>query len=290
MSGPCPACGGAGRVAGRFWRRYRHPRVRWLGGPHKLRKATALLRPAPDFAIIGAPKCGTTSLYSFLCSQPGVAPALTKEIHYFDEAQKYELGDLWYRHNFPVRGRGITGEATTTYLLHPLAPERMSRSAPDAKVIAMLRDPAERAYSDYQMQLRAGMEYMSFEDALDAEEARTSAERRAVGSDPKKRWFYVPNYSYAAKGEYAEQLERWERHYGGRILVETLEEMARDPGGVTGRVLEFLGLEPSGGRPPKLNEGIYPPMRPSTRRMLAGRFAGHNSKLYRMLGRDLGWA
>jgi len=289
VSGPCPACGGAGRVRARFRNQYSHPRVRMFGGPRKFRKATALLRPAPDFAIIGAPKCGTTSLYSFLCSHPGVEPALTKEIHYFDEAHKYEMGELWYRHNFPARRRGITGEATTTYMLHPLAPGRMSRSAPRARIIAMLRDPAERAYSDYQMQLRAGMEYMSFEDALEAEEARTSAERRAVESDPSVRWFYVPNYSYAAKGEYAEQLARWERHYGGRILVETLEEMARDPGGVAGRVAEFLGLEPSGGTPPRLNEGDYPPMRPSTRRLLADRFAAHNEKLYRMLGRDLGW-
>lgn len=296
MSGPCPACGGAGRAEGaRFWRRYRHPRVRRFGGPHKLRKATAPLRSMPDFVVVGAPKCGTTSLYSFLCSHPKVEPALTKEIHYFDQPHKYEMGDLWYRHNFPAsvslrRAGALTGEATTTYLFHPLAPARMSRSAPGAKIIAMLRDPVDRAYSEYHMIMRAGMEYMSFEDALAAEDARTLGERRRAASDPKMRPFYTHNYSYAAKGMYAEQLERWARYYGGRMLVETLEDMRRDPRGVAGRVLEFLGLDPAGALPGKLNEGEYGPMSSSTRKSLAERFAPHNERLYGLLGRDLGWS
>lgn len=278
----------------RFWKRHRHPRISRFGGPRKLRKATAFLRALPDFAVIGAPKCGTTSMYSFLCSHPRVRPALAKEIHYFDQAQKYELGGLWYRHNFPAsfglrRSGSITGEATTTYMFHPLAPARMAGLAPRARIIAMLRDPAERAYSEYQMALRDGLECMSFEDALDAEDARTARERALVGSDPGFRWFYLQHYSYAAKGEYAGQLERWMERYPGRLLVETLEDLRADPAGVSGRVLEFLGLEPWGGAPGRLNGGSYPPMAESTRRRLRERFAPHNERLYRLLGRDLGW-
>lgn len=295
MSGPCPACGGAGRAGGaRFWWRSSYPRVRRFAGPHKLRKATSFLRALPDFAIIGAPKCGTTTLYSFLCSHPSVEPALAKEIHFFDEGPKYSLGEQWYRHNFPLsrrlrRSGSLTGEATTTYLFHPLAPARMAVAAPGARIVVMLRDPVDRAYSDYQMHLRQGKEYMSFEDALEAEEARTLHERRRVGSDGGMRWFYMLNYSYAAQGEYAAQLERWMRHYDD-ILVETLEEMGRDPAGVAGRVLDFLGLPDGGALPGRLNEGSYPPMRPSTRRSLAERFAPHNERLYALLGRDLGWS
>ena len=281
----------------RFWRRYSYPRLRRFGGPRKLRKLTAMLRAMPDFAVIGAPKCGTTSVYAFLCSHPAVEPALTKEIHYFDKSPRYDLGDLWYRHNFPVsaslrRRRSITGEATTTYLLHPHAPALMKKAAPRARIIALLRDPAERAYSDYQMMVRYGMEYMGFEDALAAEEERVRAERERVASDPEFKWFYLPNYAYAGKGEYAGQLERWMEHYGrDRMLVETLEDLVRDPAGVSGRMLEFLGLDPGAapGPPGRLNEGRYPPMSDSTRRALSERFAPHNERLYGLLGRDLGW-
>ena len=298
MGGPCPACGGAGRMEGaRFWRQYSHPKIRRFGGPRKLRKATAFLRAMPDFAVIGAPKCGTTSAYSFLCSHPDVEPALTKEIHYFDESFKRELGHLWYRHNFPaaspLRRRGsITGEATTTYLLYPHAAAMMKEAAPGARIIVMLRDPVDRAYSDYHMMVRYGMEYMSFEDALSAERARVDSERARVESDPGFRWFYVPNYSYAGKGEYAPQLERWLACYGrDKILVETLEDLVRDPPAAGGRMLEFLGLNSKSVRQPpeRLNEGRYPPMRDDTRRALAAKFEPHNQKLYELLGRDLGW-
>ena len=299
MGGLCPACGGAGRIEGaRFWKQYAYPKIRRFGGPHKIRKATALLRAMPDFVVIGAPKCGTTSVYSFLCSHPAVEPALTKEIHYFDESFKRNLGDLWYRHNFPTtallrRHGSITGEATTTYMLYPHAATMMKKAAPDARIIVMLRDPVDRAYSDYQMMMRYGMEYMSFEDALAAEQARVESERVRIESDPGFRWFYVPNYSYVGKGQYAPQLERWLTCYGrDQILVETLEDLIRDPSAVGGRMLEFLGLDTKVVRQPlaRLNEGRYRPMRDSTRRALAEKFAPYNQKLYKMMGRDLGWS
>ena len=280
----------------RFWRRYSHPKLRRFGGPCKLRKATAMLRAVPDFVVIGAPKCATTSLYSFLCSHPSVEPALTKEIHYFDLPPKRGLGLLWYRHNFPITARmrgSITGEATTTYLLYPHAPALLRAAAPGARIIVMLRNPADRAYSDYHMQVRAGMEYMGFEDALAAEEARVGAERRRVASDPEHQWFYVPNYAYAGKGEYAAQLEPWLRLFGrDRVLVETAEDLGRDPAGVASRVAGFLGIDAgaSPAMPGRLNEGDYGPMQGSTRRALAERFAPHNEKLYSLLGRDLGWS
>ena len=278
----------------RFWRRYAHPKLSRFGGPGKLRKATAPLRAMPDFVVIGAPKCATTSLYSFLCSHPSVEPALAKEIHYFDSTPKRELGLSWYRHHFPIARRGsITGEATTTYLLYPHAPALLRAAAPKARIIAMLRNPADRAYSDYHMQVRSGMEYMTFEDALAAEEARVGAERRLVASDPGRQWFYVPNYAYAGKGEYAEQLEPWLRLFGrDRVLVETAEDLGRDPAGVVSRVAGFLGIDAGAApaMPERLNEGAYGPMREQTRRALAGRFASHNEKLYSLLGRDLGWS
>ena len=108
----------------------------------------------PDFVIIGAQRCGTSSLYSYLIEHPQIAPATRKELHYFD--LNYAAGDEWYRSQFPqfpdtpFDGRlTVTGEASPYYLFHPMAAERCASVVPDAKLIVMVRDPVERAYSHY---------------------------------------------------------------------------------------------------------------------------------------------
>ncbi len=102
----------------------------------------------PDFMIIGAPKCGTTSLFEYLCGHPNVARPRRKEIHYFDE--RFERGLAWYRRHFPlVEKPQITGEATTAYLFAKNTPARAAALVPDAKLIAVLRDPVRRVISHY---------------------------------------------------------------------------------------------------------------------------------------------
>jgi len=106
----------------------------------------------PDFVIIGAPKCGTTILYHLLTKHPHVEPAAFKEPHYFDRL--FDKGTEWYRQCFPPSRqkdgqRTITGEATPGYLFHPHAPKRMARVIPEARLIALLRNPVDRTYSDY---------------------------------------------------------------------------------------------------------------------------------------------
>jgi len=129
----------------------------------------------PDFAIIGVGKGGTTFLYHLLTRHPYVEPAAAKELHFFDNLAEQE-GVEWYRQCFPVPKwkdgrRTITGEAAP-YLPHPLAPQRMAKVVPRARLIVLLRNPVDRAYSQYHKEIRYGRETRTFEEAVEAEKAQ----------------------------------------------------------------------------------------------------------------------
>ena len=118
--------------------------------------ATAPLRLKPAFLMIGAQRCGTTSLFRALAAHPQVVhPAFHKGVNYFD--LNYYRGPDWYRGHFPVEeiarrrragsGDPVAFEASGYYLYHPFAMERIGRDLPDVKLVVMLRDPVERAFS-----------------------------------------------------------------------------------------------------------------------------------------------
>jgi Sulfotransferase family len=113
--------------------------------PH-YRTLTGPLRGLPSVLIIGTAKGGTTSLFNYLAHHPDVVPPLGKEMHYFD--MYYARGERWYRGRFPyeyrLRNGTLTLDASPYYLFHPLAPERAARLLPDAKLIALLRNPVDR--------------------------------------------------------------------------------------------------------------------------------------------------
>ncbi|MCI5147305.1 MAG: sulfotransferase, partial [Candidatus Electrothrix sp. AR3] len=110
---------------------------------------TARLRPLPNFLVIGAQKSGTTSLFHYICQHPQVFENKSKEIHFFDH--NYHCGANWYRSHFPLAGKLMRnrclGEATPYYLCHPHAPSHIFDLLPRVKIIAILRDPVERAIS-----------------------------------------------------------------------------------------------------------------------------------------------
>src|SRR5919201_3141433 len=154
--------------------------------------ATAPLRPLPDFLIIGAQKAGTTALYAYLRWHPGITGPSWKEVSFFD--RYYARGEAWYRGNMPSRPRQwlaerrngrppLVGEASPSYLFHPLAPERVANLLPRARLIAVLRNPVDRAFSHYQHELSLGREHLSFEEALDREDERLRGEVERMKQD-----------------------------------------------------------------------------------------------------------
>ena len=255
-------------------RRAQERRLDWL-----YRRLTARLRALPEFLVIGAQRCGTTSTYSYLCSHPGIRPAWRKEVHFFDSKRNYARGEGWYRAHFPRRPRGIlSGEATPEYILRETAPERMARLVPGARLIALLRNPVDRALSHYHHQVRHGLDSRTFEAALDEQDVRLPAPLQA----PR---------SYLVRGLYAEQLEHVLRFFPReQLLVVQSEELFAGPGEAVARMIAFLGLPPADvAVSARLSAGEYSPISAALRARLAEFYRPHNARLYDLLGRDLGW-
>jgi hypothetical protein len=262
------------------------------------------MRLRPSFLVLGAQKSGTTSLHRYLAEHPAVLRASPKEVRYF--SRTYDRGEDWYRAQFPL---GVTriatrmrvgawpavGEASPQYLFHPIAPERVHAFDPAMKLIAVLRDPVDRAYSQYQMQLRWGYEHTSFEEALDREEAELERELAKLYNDPPVYSTLGNRISYVARGRYAEQLERWLRLFPReQLLVLLTEELSADPEDVMARVAGFLEIpEWRAESYPLLGGGggvfEYRPMDPATRERLARAFVEPNRRLEELLGRELRW-
>ncbi len=270
------------------------------GGVRTYGRATATWRPLPDFLIIGAQKAATTALYAYLRWHPEITGPSFKEVSYFD--RHYARGEEWYRAHLPSRprlwaverrrgARPLVGEASPSYLFHPLAPARVRSMTPDAKLIAVLRNPVDRAFSHYQHEVSLGRESLSFEDALDAEPERMRGEVERMLADPSYFSHAWWNYTYAARGRYAEQLERWYAEFPrDQVLVVISEELLEHPAGSYADVLRFLGARPHELESfPRIFAREYRGMDPTTRDRLDGEFAAPNAELAELLGRDLPW-
>ncbi|MDP9365630.1 MAG: sulfotransferase domain-containing protein [Chloroflexota bacterium] len=249
----------------------------------RLRHGDVRLRQPPGFIIVGAQKGGTTSLHRYLTHHPDVGGALRKEVHFF--SWRYDEGLDWYLAHFPQRGEyAFVGEASTSYLSDPDVPERVRRAVPDVRLIALLRNPIDRAYSQYQMNVRKEFEPLSFEEAIAAEPDRLAS----ASSRSDTLWRYS---SYLTRGLYADQLGWWfDAFPREQVLVLSSEAFFERPADCLRESLAFLGLSPWEPAEYEVhNPGAYGDMRPETRARLAAYFAPHNRRLHDLLGRDFGW-
>ena len=245
----------------------------------------------PDFVVIGTQRGGTTSLHAYLAAHPQVTLPRTKELHYFTD--RFARGREWYLGQFPERVPvfGRTGEATPYALFHPLAPDRLRATAPDAKLIVLLRNPVDRAYSHYLMEHARGDEPLDFAAALAAEPERLAGEEAHLLADPDYVSWSHKHFSYLVRGDYAPQLARWFAPFPReQFLILRSEDLYADPAATYGRVLDFLDLEPAGS--PSFtahNRTEGPPLDPRLRDRLAAHFATKNAALADLLGWDPGW-
>jgi Sulfotransferase domain len=280
----------------------------------RFRHATRHRRLLPVFLIIGAQRAGTTTLYTYLRRHPDVtgpryadsAVYWSKELHFFDE--NYWRGVDWYRKFFPLEARRrvmrrlgrdlVPGEGTPYYMFHPAVPARVAESLPEVRLIALLRNPVERAYSHYQLMARTGREKLSFEEAIEAEPQRLAGveqalleERPIFGKNGHRRHQHHRHRAYVGRGLYADQLERWLEHFPReQLLVLRSEDFLAQPDEVYAQVFEFVGLRPWKVRDyePR-NTAAYAPIDPDLRARLEERFAEPNARLARLLGQDFGW-
>jgi hypothetical protein len=253
----------------------------------------------PDFIVIGGQRCGTSSLYYYLVQHPSIAPAQTKEIHFFDH--NFDRSLFWYRAHFAtvgsrwlaqLRGRPFaTGEATAYYLFHPHAPKRVFQTIRAVKLIALLRNPVDRAYSHYQRAVRRGREHLSFEEAIQKESERLKEETLKMLSDERYRSIVHRQYSYVSRGIYVDQLKAWLTLFPRQqALVLKSEDFFADVDGTLERVFSFLGLPACKIQDRRVyKQGSYASMEAATRGRLLAYFEPHNERLYRYLGEHFGW-
>jgi hypothetical protein len=256
-------------------------------------RLTTPLRVLPDFLVIGAMKGGTTSLFTYLAEHPQVKPPFRKEIKFFDIHYPQGLG--WYRAHFPMRFKmssgDVTGEATPYYIFHPMAPQRVSHVLPQVRLIALLRNPVDRAYSHYNHMLRVGREPLSFEEAVACEPERLEGEAEKIIADPRYSTFKHLHYSYLARGRYIEQLKKWFEYFPRQqVLILASEELYVSPKTATLKVAEFLGL-PAWAPANYLafKQGSYEKMPPRLRKRLVDYFRPYNRQLYAFLGVSFDW-
>ena len=253
---------------------------------------TASSRVLPDFIIIGSMKSGTTSLYYNICEHPCVKTAAYDEIGYFDV--NYHLGINWYRSMFPTLsqkkkilqkfGYFKTGEDTPFYFWNKLAAKRIHHDLPNVKLIAILRNPIDRAYSEYQNGLRNKTENRKFEQIVEHEIEEISKSQISVELCSK-------NNAIISRGLYAKQLELWkEKISKNELLIIQTEKFSQDTQNTMNQVFDYLELpkyEITKTRKEKSYK--YPKMNEKTREKLLEFFKPHNEELYKMLGYKLNW-
>lgn len=270
----------------------------------------------PSFFIIGAQKCGTSALYSYLCEHPDVFPGRTKELHFFNRDQLYNgRGINYYHSQFPLPNQlgkyGVTFDATPVYIYCPDCPRRIHNYNPRAKMILLLRNPVERAYSawnmyrkvhelkrspilpewsSYNAPQREGFqrlfdrrEYPNFEDAVHEEIDNSQGEDA------------LPEPSFVRRGLYAKQLERYFKYFHReQIMIIDNRQLRKETNRTLEDISAFIGLRPhdwkQGERKRRVVAGEYKaPISQEAKDYLIEFYRPHNEKLYQLIGRDFGW-
>lgn len=264
------------------------------------RDLTAKKRILPSFIIIGAQRCGTTSLYDYLSHHPQIIPSPVKELFYFDDY--YTRPIEWYKSFFPTEKEReklerdlvasvITGEASPSYFFHPYAAKRIKETLPDVKLILVLRDPIERAYSHYNHIKRLNREPLSFEEALEKELERITPDVEKLAKDENYKADLRRDYSYLTRGYYALQLKEWYKHFPKeQLLIIQSEEFYRETPKVYDEIVEYLGLNSYTLPTFEAKNALkYAKMAPETKEKLKAYFAPKNEELYELLGKRFDW-
>lgn len=255
------------------------------------RLKTAKWRKLPDFIIVGAQKSGSSTLYWWLHQHPQLGLSFDKETKFFDRF--YGKGEKWFRHQFPLNySRKLAGDNTPYYLFHPLVPERVYKMCPKAKIIMILRNPIDRAYSQYQMERRKGREsHHTFREAISNEVSRIELATEELLKNPMVNHHNHENTSYLSRGIYIEQIERWLDFFPkDRILILEHERFFLNSNDGLRQVYEFLGVRNIfPGVLKSYNVKSYPEMDGDLREDLKKFFKPYNQELENFLGYKLTW-
>ena len=242
---------------------------------------------APDFLVIGAAKCGTSSLFNYLKSHTQILLPHKKEINFF--GTKFKYGIDWYLAHFPSisdRPDFITGEATPNYIRFPKVAQQIKAHFPQIKLIILLRNPIDRALSWHHHKLNSGLAKGTFADAV----AQEMKQLENFSEEDIARTVYH-NPDNILGSLYVYKLKIWmEVFEREQFCLIRSEDLYSNPGAVMTRVFTFLGLKD---HPllqyPTFNAGSYNPISNELRKTLADYFQPHNQKLEEYLDMKLDW-
>ena len=253
----------------------------------------------PDFLLIGASMSGTTSLYQGLVEHPNIHTAKIKEIQFF--GTKYPRGINWYRYHFPSKfekfvskikkEKFVTGEGTTRSLDYPHVPKLVKEIIPNVKLILILRNPIDRAYSHYNTAVKNKKMTLSFEEAIKMEEVKIKGEMKKMEEDMNYISYKYSFNAFLNRGKYYFAIKRWMNIFPkNQFFVIKSEDFFKNTKKIFGELHEFLDV-------PKFNfdsdviynERKYTTMKSKTRDDLIEYFRPYNEKLYKLLDRDFDW-
>lgn len=207
----------------------------------------------PNLFILGAAKCGTSSLHEYLSQHPDVCMSNPKEPRFF-EAEWERGGDAYWRGCWAhYAGEPVAGEARPANLFLPYVPERVHALAPDARLVVVLREPGARAFSHWWQRVQQGLETLPFLDALKDNLRRIEAGIGFDGPEGERRWreALLPDSgtvrvtTYLDTGYYAEQLRRYLALFPAeRVKVLLTDDLERGTDQALRDVHAFLGVEP----------------------------------------------
>ena len=259
-------------------------------------------RILPSLFIIGVQKGGTTSLVNYLNSHPQIITAQRKDVFYFNNAIHYAKGINWYKAHFALsvykwlydKKKGtnaITFDGTPNYFDEPMAAQRLHETFPQAKLVLLLRNPIERAWSNYQMAKRFGFEELSFKEALDLEQERLDAEVRQEKNEKYHNYIYQ-RLTYKRRGVYINYLKNWtEKFPSKQLLIIKSEDLFENAKETYARITDFIGID----RDPDLKFEIFNKgnhvneIDPNIREELRLYYEPFNKELYDFIGVDYGW-
>ena len=273
------------------------------------------LNKRPEFLIIGAQKAGTSSLFKYLSLHPEITPPFKKEIGYFHKNAFYNKGHLWYHRHFPLpignQRRTVTYESTPEYLYYPYCPNRIHAYDPQMKLLVLLRDPVDRAFSAWIMFRDI---FLTKPDYLRKRSKTANAPIRKAREKLLSRDSYEPfeeiihwelenitristelEPSYVRRGLYADQLKRYLKYFKrDQLLVVDSHLLRTDTQSTLDNIVRFLGLHKHDWHLEQLTEhhtGKYygTQMANQTRDLLREFYKPHNQTLYKMLDHDFGW-
>jgi hypothetical protein len=237
------------------------------------------------FVVAGTQKGGTSALSAYMNEHLGIGMARMKEVHFFDDDAHFAGGapnyNVYHANYEGVAAHQLLGDATPGYMYWLTAPARLAHYNPALKIIMILRNPVQRAFSHWNMTTRQGRETLSFDDALRAEPERA----RQAAPGQTRPWSYVD------RGRYCVQLRRvWQHFPREQTLVLRSDTFRTDPAPQLALVESFLGIGPfPRTTPAEVFAAPYKEkMSDAARAFLHQAFADEIAELETLLGWDLG--